>query len=103
MVPETGGTKLERCRELFEQCLETCPPKHAKLRVILTWVMDNQPHHTHLSDEATAEMEQLAKANTNPEEINIGDSDEMKVPRLKVRLEQQTIPSAVFGSIPEET
>ena len=25
-----GGTKLERCRELFEQCLETCPPKHAK-------------------------------------------------------------------------
>ena len=70
------------------------------------------------------------KANTNPEEINIGDSDEdesanvegvycllpsqiscvymplpLPPPTLptEVRLEQQTIPSAVFGSIPEET
>ncbi|KAL5483850.1 hypothetical protein EMCRGX_G020266 [Ephydatia muelleri] len=56
------------------------------------------------SDEATAEMEQLAKANTNPEEINIGDSDEDENAKVEeVRLEQQTIPSAVFGSIPEET
>eukprot|EP00731_Ephydatia_muelleri_P036816 Em0329g7a len=56
------------------------------------------------SDEATAEMEQLAKANTNPEEINIGDSDEDESAKVEeVRLEQQTIPSAVFGSIPEET
>ena len=30
----------------------------------------------HRSDEASAEMEELAKANTNPEEINIGDSDD---------------------------
>merc|ERR1719289_59740 len=25
-----GGTKLERARDLFEQCLETCPEKYAK-------------------------------------------------------------------------
>jgi pre-mRNA-splicing factor SYF1 len=25
-----GGTKLERARDLFEQCLEKCPPKFAK-------------------------------------------------------------------------
>jgi hypothetical protein len=25
-----GGTKLERARDLFEQCLENCPPKFAK-------------------------------------------------------------------------
>ncbi|XP_065067886.1 pre-mRNA-splicing factor SYF1-like [Rhopilema esculentum] len=25
-----GGTKLERARDLFEQCLENCPPKNAK-------------------------------------------------------------------------
>lgn len=25
-----GGTKLERARDLFERCLENCPPKFAK-------------------------------------------------------------------------
>ena len=25
-----GGTKLERARDLFEQCLENCPQKFAK-------------------------------------------------------------------------
>jgi pre-mRNA-splicing factor SYF1 len=25
-----GGEKLERARDLFEQCLENCPPKFAK-------------------------------------------------------------------------
>jgi pre-mRNA-splicing factor SYF1 len=25
-----GGAKLERARDLFEQCLENCPPKFAK-------------------------------------------------------------------------
>lgn len=25
-----GGTKLERARDLFEQCLESCPPEYAK-------------------------------------------------------------------------
>lgn len=25
-----GGDKIERARDLFEQCLETCPPQHAK-------------------------------------------------------------------------
>ena len=27
-----GGKKLERARDLFEQCLENCPPKFAKGR-----------------------------------------------------------------------
>jgi len=29
-VDRYGGKKLERARDLFEQCLETCPPKFAK-------------------------------------------------------------------------
>ncbi|CAK9293608.1 unnamed protein product [Gordionus sp. m RMFG-2023] len=29
-VERYGGTKLERARDLFEQCLEHCPPKFAK-------------------------------------------------------------------------
>ena len=30
-----GGSKLERARDLFEQCLETCPEKFAKAIYIL--------------------------------------------------------------------
>ncbi|KAL0274475.1 UNVERIFIED_CONTAM: hypothetical protein PYX00_006887 [Menopon gallinae] len=30
-----GGTKLERARDLFEQCLENCPPKFAKTLYLL--------------------------------------------------------------------
>ncbi|KAF3426468.1 hypothetical protein E2986_04597 [Frieseomelitta varia] len=30
-----GGTKLERTRDLFEQCLEFCPPKYAKALYLL--------------------------------------------------------------------
>ncbi|EEB19718.1 XPA-binding protein, putative [Pediculus humanus corporis] len=30
-----GGTKLERARDLFEQCLENCPPKYAKTLYLL--------------------------------------------------------------------
>ncbi|XP_063242429.1 pre-mRNA-splicing factor syf1 homolog isoform X1 [Bacillus rossius redtenbacheri] len=30
-----GGTKLERARDLFEQCLEHCPPKFAKALYLL--------------------------------------------------------------------
>ncbi|KOC67194.1 Pre-mRNA-splicing factor SYF1 [Habropoda laboriosa] len=30
-----GGTKLERTRDLFEQCLEHCPPKYAKALYLL--------------------------------------------------------------------
>merc|ERR1719412_393743 len=30
-----GGTKLERTRDLFEQCLDTCPEKHAKTIYLL--------------------------------------------------------------------
>ena len=65
--------------------------------------------HTHTrSDEASAEMEELARATANPDEITLGDSGEesegegegRKVE--EVQLERQVIPSAVFGSIPEE-
>lgn len=28
-----GGSKLERARDLFEQCLEKCPPKYAKRKL----------------------------------------------------------------------
>lgn len=30
-----GGTKLERARDLFEQCLENCPPEYAKYFYLL--------------------------------------------------------------------
>ncbi|XP_073845957.1 pre-mRNA-splicing factor SYF1 fand [Musca autumnalis] len=30
-----GGSKLERARDLFEQCLENCPPEHAKYFYLL--------------------------------------------------------------------
>uniref|UniRef100_A0ABD2VYW0 Suppressor of forked domain-containing protein n=1 Tax=Trichogramma kaykai TaxID=54128 RepID=A0ABD2VYW0_9HYME len=30
-----GGSKLERSRDLFEQCLENCPPKYAKALYLL--------------------------------------------------------------------
>ncbi|KAI5742072.1 hypothetical protein M8J77_002699 [Diaphorina citri] len=30
-----GGTKLERARDLFEQCLEACPPRYAKTLYLL--------------------------------------------------------------------
>ncbi|XP_058802784.1 pre-mRNA-splicing factor syf1 homolog [Phymastichus coffea] len=30
-----GGSKLERTRDLFEQCLENCPPKYAKALYLL--------------------------------------------------------------------
>ncbi|XP_018799467.1 PREDICTED: pre-mRNA-splicing factor SYF1 [Bactrocera latifrons] len=30
-----GGAKLERARDLFEQCLENCPPEHAKYFYLL--------------------------------------------------------------------
>lgn len=31
-IKRYGGKKLERARDLFEQCLENCPPKHAKCK-----------------------------------------------------------------------
>lgn len=34
-VERYGGKKLERARDLFEQCLESCPPKFAKLIYLL--------------------------------------------------------------------
>ena len=61
------------------------------------------------SDEASAEMEELAKISANPEEIALGSSGEesegeepAKMRVEEVMLEQQVVPSAVFGSIPEE-
>lgn len=53
-------------------------------------------------------MEELARMTANPDEINIGDSDEEDegeggvVEEVAVGIERQVVPSAVFGSIPEE-
>lgn len=59
-------------------------------------------------------MEELAKVSANPEEIELGDSGgeeeegpepepaPTQEPRREIQLEEQVIPSAVFGSIPEE-
>ena len=55
-------------------------------------------------------MEELARMTANPDEINIGDSDdeneredeEGTVEEVQLGIERQVIPSAVFGSIPEE-
>ena len=56
------------------------------------------------SDEASAEMEDLARASANPDEIKLGDSGEESEGEEveEVPIERQVIPSAVFGSIPEE-
>merc|ERR1719510_2762733 len=37
-----GGTKLERTRDLFEQCLETCPEKYAKTIYLLYAKLEEQ-------------------------------------------------------------
>ena len=52
-------------------------------------------------------MEDLARASANPDEIKLGDSDEESEEGEgegveEVPIEGQVIPSAVFGSIPEE-
>lgn len=52
-------------------------------------------------------MEELARTTANPEEINIASSGEESEGeeggRLEeVQLQQQVVPSAVFGSIPED-
>lgn len=53
-------------------------------------------------------MEELARITANPDEINIGDSDEEDegeggvVEEVPVGIEMQVVPSAVFGNIPEE-
>ncbi len=53
-------------------------------------------------------MEELARVSTNPDEINLGESDEDEeeggvVEEVPIGgMETQAIPSAVFGSISEE-
>ena len=50
-------------------------------------------------------MDDLARASANPDEIKLGDSDEESEGGEgveEVPIERQVIPSAVFGSIPEE-
>jgi pre-mRNA-splicing factor SYF1 len=37
-----GGTKLERSRDLFEQCLDTCPEKYAKTIYLLYAKLEEQ-------------------------------------------------------------
>ena len=66
------------------------------------------------SSEASAEMEEMAKVSgANPDEIELGDSggEEEEGPepvpepthnQKEVEIQEQVVPSAVFGSIPEE-
>ncbi len=37
-----GGKKLERARDLFEQCLEGCPPEHCKAIYLLYAKLEEQ-------------------------------------------------------------
>ena len=60
------------------------------------------------TEASSAELEDLARISANPDEIQIGDSDEESgeqgesaVEEVPLELERQVIPSAVFGSIPE--
>ena len=90
--------------------------EHLNLAAALNSTLKALLHSPHVpgplpcrSDEASAEMEELAKISVNPEEIALGssgeesDGEEAGRGRVEeVMLEQQVIPSAVFGSIPEE-
>ena len=64
-------------------------------------------HYFRGDGDSTVELEELAKV-ANPDEINIGDSgeesggEEAVVEEVPVGIERQAIPSAVFGSIPED-
>ena len=82
----------------------TCVLVYAALGryVFLTWSLCVN-NCLYRSDDASAEMEELARVSQNPDEINLGDSDEDEGDGVEeVVVETQTIPSAVFGSIPEE-
>ena len=46
-IKRYGGSKLERARDLFEQCLENCPPKYAKCKSE-TVPPSHLPSHTHV-------------------------------------------------------
>lgn len=56
------------------------------------------------SDASREELAELAQQ-ANPEEIQLGedeDEDEMDLEPNEVRLEQQSVPAAVFGSLKED-
>lgn len=56
------------------------------------------------SDASREELAELAQQ-ANPEEIELGedeDEDEMDLEPNEVRLEQQSVPAAVFGSLKED-
>ncbi|KAL0612154.1 Pre-mRNA-splicing factor SYF1 [Plecturocebus cupreus] len=56
------------------------------------------------SDASREELAELAQQ-VNPEEIQLGedeDEDEMDLEPNEVRLEQQSVPAAVFGSLKED-
>lgn len=62
------------------------------------------PPPTPRSDASREELAELAQQ-ANPEEIELGedeDEDEMDLEPNEVRLEQQSVPAAVFGSLKED-
>jgi pre-mRNA-splicing factor SYF1 len=94
------GESMDEMRLLEEQARRIAEEAHKDQPKSMTFVK---------SSEASAEMEELAKASANPEEIELGDSGgeeeegpAPEEPQRELQLEEQVIPSAVFGSIPEE-
>ena len=63
-----GGTKLERARDLFEQCLENCPEKYAKAIYLLYAKLEEQHG---LARHAMAVYERAATAVEKSEKMAI--------------------------------
>lgn len=61
-IERYGGKKLERARDLFEQCLESCPPKFAKNLYLLYAKLEEEHglarHAMDIYDRATAAVEE---------------------------------------------
>jgi pre-mRNA-splicing factor SYF1 len=60
-----GGTKLERARDLFEQCLETCPSQYAKAIFLLYAKLEEQHgmarHAMAVYDRAIDQVEKIER------------------------------------------
>jgi hypothetical protein len=100
-----SGESLDEMRLLEEQARRIAEEANKDKPKTMTFVK---------SSEASAEMEEMAKVSgANPDEIELGDSggEEEEGPepvpepahnQKEVEIQEQVVPSAVFGSIPEE-
>jgi pre-mRNA-splicing factor SYF1 len=102
---QVTGESLDEMRLLEEQARRIAEEANKDKPKTMTFVK---------SSEASAEMEEMAKVSgANPDEIELGDSggEEEEGPepvpepahnQKEVEIQEQVVPSAVFGSIPEE-